>query len=77
VRPESLELLDEPEPAAGRNLLEGVMAEAVYGGSLIRVHVALPGEHRLVAHVPAGSAVRLGEPVRLSWAPERGRCGTA
>jgi spermidine/putrescine transport system ATP-binding protein len=76
LRPESLQFL-EGEPAVGDNLLEGVITEAVYGGSVVRVHLMVPGDRRLVAHAPAGSAIQLGARVRLSWAPERGRCGSA
>jgi spermidine/putrescine transport system ATP-binding protein len=77
VRPEALELLDPDQPPRDGNLLEGRITEAVYGGSLIRVHIALAGERRLVAHAPAGSVVRPGESVRVTWLPERGRCGSA
>jgi spermidine/putrescine transport system ATP-binding protein len=76
VRPEAVRVHTAEESLSQSNVLEGVIAEAVYGGSLIRVHVELPGERRLVAHAPAGSPIRVGERVGLSWTPDRGRCGT-
>jgi spermidine/putrescine transport system ATP-binding protein len=77
VRPEALELLGPNQTPHDGNLLEGRITETVYGGSVIRVHIGLAGEHRLVAHAPAGSALRTGESVRVTWPPERGRCGSA
>ena len=74
VRPEALHILSENAGAGADNVLQGTVAEAVYGGSLLRLHVSLPGEGRLVANVPVGAAVRPGERVRVGWAAERARC---
>ncbi|MFL5402387.1 MAG: ABC transporter ATP-binding protein [Gemmatimonadales bacterium] len=76
VRPEAVRVAtgDQPLPAAV-NTLEGVVAEAVYVGSLVRVHVEV-GERHIVAHAPAGTPIGVGDRIRLSWAPERGRCGS-
>ena len=74
VRPEAIDLVDEATPAAGHNLVSGTLSEAVYAGSALRIHVTLPGGRRLVANVPSDTRVALGEPVRLTWAIEHGRC---
>jgi spermidine/putrescine transport system ATP-binding protein len=76
VRPEALGLFGEDVIHPEQNVMEGMVTEAVYLGSLIRVHVNLPGDGQLVAHVPAGSAVRLGERTRVTWSAERARCVT-
>ena len=75
VRPEAVEIGSSYaiEPAVNR--LEGRIVEAVYVGSLLRVHVLLPGEQRFVVHAPAGTSVEIGASTRISWKPERGRCG--
>jgi spermidine/putrescine transport system ATP-binding protein len=73
VRPEALRLLAEGANGAD-NVLQGTVAEAVYSGSLVRLHLSLPGGRRLVAHAPVGNAVQPGEQVRVGWAAERGRC---
>jgi ABC-type Fe3+/spermidine/putrescine transport system ATPase subunit len=76
VRPEAVEidLGAKIEPAANR--LEGRIIEAVYVGSLLRVHVLVPGERRFVIHAPAGTSVQIGGTTRIFWKPERGRCGS-
>ena len=50
------------------------MADAVYAGSALRVHVALAGGRRLVANVPTGTVAANGETVTVSWPVEQGRC---
>jgi spermidine/putrescine transport system ATP-binding protein len=76
VRPESIHLItgDKAEPAS--NVLQGIVTETVYVGSVIRVHVAMAGERRLVVHAPAGSPIRVGDRIRVFWAADRGRCGS-
>ena len=76
VRPEAIQILPDGAPGGGDNVLEGTVAEAVYVGSLVRVHVSLPGDRRVIVHVPAGTPVRLGEEARISWPAERARCVT-
>jgi spermidine/putrescine transport system ATP-binding protein len=76
VRPEAFHIVTGGQSLPGPNVLEGEIAEAVYGGSVVRVHVVLAADRRLVAHAPAGSSIRVGERIRLSWAAERGRCGS-
>jgi spermidine/putrescine transport system ATP-binding protein len=73
VRPEAIDLADGAVPA-GHNVVTGTVRDAVYAGSALRVHVALPGGLRLVANVPSGTPVTLGAPVSLTWAIEHGRC---
>ena len=75
VRPEAVHLRAGDDVGSGANLLEGRIVEAVYVGSLVRVHVALPGERRFVVHAPAGTSVPIGESARIAWKTERGRCG--
>jgi len=54
--------------------ISGTVSDAVYAGSALRVHVALPSGHRLVANVPSGTGVANGAPVRLAWPVAHGRC---
>ena len=76
VRPEAvrIDLGGTRSPVA--NAIEGTVADAVYSGALIRVHVSLSGDRSIIAQVPAGTAVSVGEPARVSWSPERARCVT-
>jgi spermidine/putrescine transport system ATP-binding protein len=76
IRPEAIHLVDEPAAPPGDTQLEGTVADAVYVGSLIRVHVSLPGDLRVVVHAPAGTPIKLGEGARITWAAERARCVT-
>jgi spermidine/putrescine transport system ATP-binding protein len=73
VRPEAIALSDGAAPA-GHNAVTGTVADAVYAGSALRVHVTLPGGRRLVANVPSGTATTPGAPVTLAWPIEQGRC---
>jgi spermidine/putrescine transport system ATP-binding protein len=75
VRPEAIRI--GPSNGAGTQgeVLTGTVVDAVYGGSVVRVHITLAGGQRVVAYAPAGSALATGEAVRLSWPAERARCG--
>ena len=66
----------EGHPATGDSVLTGKIVDAVYSGSLLRVHISLAGGQLIVAHAPAGTAPGIGDRVRLSWDAERGRCGS-
>ena len=74
VRPESIDLADGAAPGPGRNVVSGIVRDAVYAGSSLRVHVVLPSGQRLVANVPSDRQVALGAPASLTWAVEHGRC---
>ena len=74
VRPEAIRLGDGAAGAAGDNMVAGTVADAVYAGSALRVHVTLPGGQRLVANVPSGTPAVRGAPVSLTWPVELGRC---
>jgi spermidine/putrescine transport system ATP-binding protein len=74
VRPETIRLLTDGQPAAGDNELTGIAGESVYAGFVTRVHVILPGETRLVLHAPAGTELQPGEAVRVAWPASRARC---
>lgn len=74
VRPESVSLAGGPGAAAGYNTVTGTVADAVYAGSALRVHVALPGGQRLVASLPSGTTATHGAPVTLTWPADQGRC---
>ena len=74
VRPEAIRLADGSQAPAGQNLVSGVVSDAVYAGSALRMHVTLPGGQRLVANVPSGTSVTIGAPVSLLWPVEHGRC---
>jgi ABC-type Fe3+/spermidine/putrescine transport system ATPase subunit len=76
VRPEAVRIDFEGIGSAAENAIEGTVADAVYSGALIRVHVSLPGDRRIIAQVPAGTPVQVGGRARVSWAPERARCVT-
>jgi ABC-type Fe3+/spermidine/putrescine transport system ATPase subunit len=74
VRPEAIRIEANDVPMTSG--LRGTIADAVYAGALIRIHVALQGDHTIVAHVPAGTPTSIGTRVIVSWDAERGRCGT-
>ena len=74
VRPEAIRLDAGAETPAGHNAVTGTVSDAVYAGSVLRVHVALPNGQRLVASVPSGTILAHGAPVRLTWPIEHGRC---
>jgi spermidine/putrescine transport system ATP-binding protein len=75
VRPEAIALHHGP-PAPGQNAIQVVVTEAVYLGSMVRVHLRGPGERRLVAQVPPGTPVQIGEAAQASWPADRARCVT-
>jgi spermidine/putrescine transport system ATP-binding protein len=76
VRPEAVRIQLGGTNASEENAIEGTIADTVYSGALIRVHVNLPGERRIIGQVPAGTAVQAGEPAWVSWSSERARCVT-
>jgi ABC-type Fe3+/spermidine/putrescine transport system ATPase subunit len=73
VRPEAIDLSDGGAPP-GHNAVTGTVADAVYAGSALRVHVVLPGGRRLVANVPSGTTTTNGTSVTLAWPVAQGRC---
>jgi spermidine/putrescine transport system ATP-binding protein len=73
VRPEAIDIAGGAAPA-GHNAVTGAVADAVYAGSALRLHVALPGGRRVVANVPSGTATTSGTTVTLTWPVEQGRC---
>jgi spermidine/putrescine transport system ATP-binding protein len=73
VRPEAIDIAGGAVPA-GHNAVTGAVADAVYAGSALRLHVALPGGRRVVANVPSGTATTSGTTVTLTWPVEQGRC---
>jgi spermidine/putrescine transport system ATP-binding protein len=73
VRPEAIDIAGGAVPA-GHNAVTGAVADAVYAGSALRLHVALPGGRRVVANVPSGTAIISGTTVTLTWPVEQGRC---
>jgi spermidine/putrescine transport system ATP-binding protein len=73
VRPEAI-ALSNGAPPAGHNVVSGIVADAVYAGSALRVHVALADGRRVVANVPSGTSAARGAPVTLAWPIEQGRC---
>jgi spermidine/putrescine transport system ATP-binding protein len=76
VRPEAVSIGLEGQGIAEENAVQGTIADAVYSGALVRVHVSLPGERRVIAQVPAGTPVNAGEQAWVGWASERARCVT-
>ena len=73
VRPEAIALSNGAAPP-GHNAIAGTVADAVYAGSALRVHVTLSGGRRVVANVPSGTSTTRGAPVTLAWPIEQGRC---
>ena len=73
VRPEAIELCNGAPPS-GHNAVSGTVADAVYAGSALRLHVALAGGRRLVANVPSGTTAEHGARVTLAWQVTQGRC---
>jgi spermidine/putrescine transport system ATP-binding protein len=76
IRPEAINIVTNGMAQLKENMVEGKVTEAVYVGSLLRVHVTWAEEQRLVLQVPVGTPVRAGEPVRVAWSPDRARCVT-
>jgi spermidine/putrescine transport system ATP-binding protein len=72
VRPEAI-AVRPPEGLGGGNVVSATVKEAVYAGSVVRVHATLTSGQRIVAHVPAGTSVPVGTVVRLAWPTERSR----
>jgi spermidine/putrescine transport system ATP-binding protein len=75
VRPEAIRIRQGSGAATEPTELAGTIEDAVYGGSVLRVHVALTEGQVVVAHAPEGFAANAGDRVGISWAAERGRCG--
>jgi spermidine/putrescine transport system ATP-binding protein len=75
VRPEAIRIQQEKGTTTDNNHLAGTILNAVYGGSVVRVHVALDEGTAVVVHAPDGSAPLAGDRAAISWADERGRCG--
>jgi spermidine/putrescine transport system ATP-binding protein len=73
VRPEAIALSHGSAPP-GHNAVSATVADAVYAGSALRVHVTLAGGRRLVANVPSGTSTTRGAAVTLAWPIEQGRC---
>ncbi|HEX3274832.1 MAG TPA: ABC transporter ATP-binding protein [Gemmatimonadales bacterium] len=73
VRPEAIRLADSAGPHPGENALAGTVADAVYAGAALRVHVALADGRRVVANVPSGTTAANGRAVTLAWPVELGR----
>lgn len=73
VRPEAVRVELGETGSVDNNAIEGTVTDAVYSGASIRLHVSLPGERRIIAQVPAGTAIPAGGRVRVSWAPDRAR----
>jgi spermidine/putrescine transport system ATP-binding protein len=75
VRPEAIRIQDNDAVPTADAGLTGTIVDAVYSGSVVRVHVALVEGQVVVAHAAAGAAPATGTRVRISWPPERARCG--
>jgi spermidine/putrescine transport system ATP-binding protein len=73
VRPEAI-ALSSGASTTGHNVIPGTVADAVYAGSALRVHVTLADGRRVVANVPSGTNAARGAPVTLAWPVEQGRC---
>jgi spermidine/putrescine transport system ATP-binding protein len=72
IRPEAIRLLDHGSSA--ENVVEGTVAEVVYLGALVRVHLSWGENLRLVFHAPAATALPAGSPVRVGWSVRQARC---
>ena len=75
VRPEAIHINVSEVPDPTLSALRGTIADAVYAGALVRVHIQTDSGQTVVAHAPAGTPASIGTRVVLSWAAERSRCG--
>ncbi|MEO7476394.1 MAG: ABC transporter ATP-binding protein, partial [Gemmatimonadales bacterium] len=73
VRPEAIRLAEGGSARPGENAIGGTVADTVYAGSALRVHVALADGRRVIANVPSGTATANGSPVTLAWPEGSGR----
>jgi spermidine/putrescine transport system ATP-binding protein len=73
VRPEAITVVSAGSGAPGTNVVTATVREAVYAGSLVRVHAALAGGQAIVAHIESGTDIEIGAAVRLAWPADRGR----
>lgn len=74
VRPEAIRLADGGSIRPGENVLAGVVADTVYAGAALRLHVTLADGRRVVANLPSGTVVANGSAVTLAWPAAAGRC---
>jgi ABC-type Fe3+/spermidine/putrescine transport system ATPase subunit len=72
IRPEVIHLLEDGSSA--ENVVEGIVAEVVYLGALVRVHLTWGESPRLVFHASAATALSAGRPVRVGWSMRQARC---
>ncbi|MEO7475765.1 MAG: ATP-binding cassette domain-containing protein, partial [Gemmatimonadales bacterium] len=73
VRPEAIRLAEGGPARPGENAIEGMVADTVYAGSVLRVHVALADGRRVIVNVPSGMATANGSRVTLAWPEGLGR----
>jgi ABC-type Fe3+/spermidine/putrescine transport system ATPase subunit len=72
VRPERLALLPAGAEVDGRNVLDATVVSQGFAGNLLHVTVRTAAEARLVVEARPGEAVgRVGETVRVAWAPDQ------
>jgi spermidine/putrescine transport system ATP-binding protein len=76
IRPEFVTLAGGG-PAAGGNVLAGIVRETVFAGAVTRLYAEIADGSTLVANLPAGSEPpEKGQTIRLTWPLERGMCVT-
>ncbi|HZS03001.1 MAG TPA: ABC transporter ATP-binding protein [Chloroflexota bacterium] len=69
VRPEDIHF-DSAGYGGGPNALDGTLEALLFVGDHYECQVTLPGAQTVVLHAPRSTALREGDPVRLSVAPE-------
>jgi spermidine/putrescine ABC transporter ATP-binding subunit len=72
VRPERLALLPAGADVDGLNAVDATVVSQGFAGNLVHVTVRTAADVRLVVEARPGDGVgRVGEPVRVAWAPDQ------
>jgi spermidine/putrescine ABC transporter ATP-binding subunit len=72
IRPERLALVPEGAPADGKNVLNATVEAESFAGNLLHVTVRTGNGTPLIVEVrPGDLGVRIGDRVRVAWAPDQ------
>ncbi len=73
VRPELIAILADGQAPPGYNVIEGLVEDGIYAGSLTKLRLRLPGGSALVVHAaPTDAVVAPGSRLRVGWPVGRG-----
>ena len=74
VRPEGMALVNGAAPP-DHNMLDGIVEEGIYAGSLTKLRLRLQDGVTLVMHLgPTDRAVAVGQTARVAWPVDHGVC---